>query len=112
MPRRRQFLMILTSKPISCAGVVQLLVTSTSKNAPNLSVFNDSEFEIAAARRRGASFGDILGSRSAAPARSEELTFPASEATKLRNFARFLPAKSHLRDHISWLTDLQRQLSV
>ena len=52
------------------------------------------------------------------------MTFPASEATKLwKNTAfRALPTRqilmshisavSHLRDHISWLTDLQQQLSV
>ena len=51
--------MILTSKPISCAGVVQLLATSTSKSASNLSVFNDFDFEISVARRRGANFGDF-----------------------------------------------------
>ena len=61
---------ILTSKPLSRAGVVQILATSTSKSAPILSVFNDFDFQIALARRRGANFGDIFGSRSSAPARS------------------------------------------
>ena len=42
------------------------LATSTSKSAPRLSVFNDVDFQIALARRRGANFGDILRSRSAA----------------------------------------------
>ena len=36
-----QFLTILTSKSFSRAGVVQILPTSTSKSAPNLSGFND-----------------------------------------------------------------------
>ena len=75
-------LTILTSKSLSRAGVVQILTTSTSKSAPNLSVFNDSDvvqilsmptaksapgmpvfndfgFQIALARRRGANFVDV-----------------------------------------------------
>ena len=50
-------LTILTSKSLSRAGVVQILVTSTSKSAPRLSVFNDFDFQIVLARRRGANFG-------------------------------------------------------
>ena len=41
------------------AGVVQILTASTSKSAPTLSVFNDFDFQIALARRRGANFGDF-----------------------------------------------------
>ena len=52
-------LTILTSKSFSRAGVVQILATSTSKSAPRLSVFNDFDFRIALARRRGANFGDF-----------------------------------------------------
>ena len=52
-------LTILTSKSFSRAGVVQILATSTSKSAPNLSVFNDFDFQIVLARRRGANFGDF-----------------------------------------------------
>ena len=52
-------LTILTSKSLSRTGVVQILTTSTSKSAPNLSVFNDSDFQIALARRRGANFVEI-----------------------------------------------------
>ena len=59
MLRTCQFLTILTSKSLSRAGVVQILATSTSKNAPTLSVFNDFDFRIALARRRGANFGDF-----------------------------------------------------
>ena len=40
------------------------------KSAPSTWCFNDFDFQIALARRRGANFGDILGSRSSAPARS------------------------------------------
>ena len=50
-------LTILTSKSCSHAGMVQTLPTSTSKSAPRLSVFNDFDFEIVLARRRGANFG-------------------------------------------------------
>ena len=50
-------LTILTSKSFSRAGVVPILATSTSKSAPNLSVFNDFDFQIVLARRRGAYFG-------------------------------------------------------
>ena len=52
-------LTLLTSKSLSRAGVVQILATSTSKNAPTLSVFNDFDFQIVLARRRGANFGDF-----------------------------------------------------
>ena len=53
------FFTILTSNSCSRAGVVQILVTSTSKSAPTPSVFNDFDFQIVLARRRGAYFGDF-----------------------------------------------------
>ena len=52
-------LTILTSKSCSRAGVVQILPTSTSKSAPRVSVFNDFDFQIVLARRRGANFVDF-----------------------------------------------------
>ena len=52
-------LTILTSKSFSCAGVVQILPASTSKSRPRLSVFNDFDFQIVLARRRGANFADL-----------------------------------------------------
>ena len=52
-------LTILTSKSFSRAGVVQILATSTSISRPTLSVFNDFDFQIVFARRRGANFGDF-----------------------------------------------------
>ena len=52
-------LTILSSKSFSRAGVVQIFGTSTSKSAPNLSVFNDFDFQIVLARRRGANFCDF-----------------------------------------------------
>ena len=52
-------LTILTSESFSRAGVVQIFGTSTSKSAPNLSVFNDFDFRIVLARRRGANFRDF-----------------------------------------------------
>ena len=48
-------------------------------------VFNDFDFQIALARRRGANFVDILGTRSSAPPRFSDLPLRAFEATKLRN---------------------------
>ena len=52
-------LTILTSKSLSRAGVVQILPTSTSKSAPTMPVFNDFDFQIVLARRRGANFADF-----------------------------------------------------
>ena len=52
-------LTILTSESCWRAGVVQILPTSTSKSAPGLSVFNDFDFQIVLARRRGANFPDF-----------------------------------------------------
>ena len=57
--RDRQFLTILTSKSLSRAGVVQILRSSTSKSAPSMARFNDFDFQIALARRRGANFVDV-----------------------------------------------------
>ena len=57
--RDRQFLTILTSKSLSRAGVVQILRSSTSKSAPSMPRFNDFDFQIALARRRGANFVDV-----------------------------------------------------
>ena len=57
--RDRQFLTILTSESLSRAGVVQILSMWTSKSAPTPPVFNDFDFQIALARRRGANFVDV-----------------------------------------------------
>ena len=46
-------------KSLSRAGVVQILSSSTSKSAPNMPVFNDFDFQIALARRRGANFVEL-----------------------------------------------------
>ena len=64
MLRHRQFLTILISESLWRAGVVQILSRSTSKSRPNPRCFNDFDFQIALARRRGANFVDILDSRS------------------------------------------------
>ena len=66
--RDRQFLTILTSKSLSRAGVVQFLRSWTSKSAPNLSVFNDFDFQIALARRRGAIFAKLNFQKCSGPA--------------------------------------------
>ena len=52
-------LTILASKSLSRAGVVQILGSSTSKSAPNPRYFNDFDFQIALARRRGANFAKL-----------------------------------------------------
>ena len=52
-------LTILTFKSCWRAGVVQILVASTSKSALAPSVFNDFDFQIAVSRRRGANFADF-----------------------------------------------------
>ena len=59
MLRTCQFWTILTSKSLSRADAVQILSMSTSKSAPGLPVFNDFDFQIAFARRRGANFVDV-----------------------------------------------------
>ena len=85
---RRQFLIILISKSFSRAGVVRILEIWTSKpksfsrtgvvqiletcELPKMfrrrQFFHDFDFQIDLARRRGANFGDVLASRSSAPA--------------------------------------------
>ena len=55
-PEHLGFLTILTFKSLSRAGVVQILRTLTSKSAPSMPRFNDFDFQIALARRRGAIF--------------------------------------------------------
>ena len=98
--RHRQFLTILTSKSLSRAGVVQILSSSTCKSAPGMPVFNDFDFQIALARRRGANFVDILGSRSSAtPAFRTYL----SESSKPRNCGKtqhFAQSKTSLLSNI------------
>ena len=114
MLRTCQFLTILTSKSLSRAGVVQILSMSTSKSTPNMPVFNDFDFQIALARRRGANFVDILGSRSSAPPRAFRtyLCEPSKPRNyrKTQHFAQFLPAKispvSHLRCTTSLLSNI------
>ena len=196
MLRTCQFFTNLTSKSLSRAGVVQILSSSTSKSASNMPVFNDFDFQIVLARRRGANFDDFnfqkrpeplsflriwLPNRSRAQAwckfcraqlpkvlrtcqfltilTSKSLSragvvqiFPHLEQPILRTrpflgpyfpsqrshktmekhsisrtsyppnphvshlcckiLMSHISAASHLRDHISWLTDLQQQLSV
>ena len=87
-------------KSLSRAGVLQILRSSTSKSAPVMPVFNDFDFQIALARRRGANFVDIFGSRSfATPAFRTCLCEPSKPRNygKTQHFAQFLPAKiSHV----------------
>ena len=135
---------ILTSESLSRAGGVRILATWTSKSAPNLSVFYDFDFQIVLARRRGANFLDFnfqkcseplsflrfwlpnrsraqawckffrsFGNRSSAPARSYDLTFLASEATKLWTNTAFraLPTRQILMSHISAVSHLRDHIS-
>ena len=98
-----QFLTILTSKSRSRAGVVQILSRSTSKSAPGLPVFNDFDFQIALARRRGANFVDILGNRSFATSVFRTYLCELSKRQnygKTQHFAQFLPAKTSLLSNI------------
>ena len=55
-------------KSLSRAGVVQILSMSTSKSAPGMPVFNDFDFQIALARRRGANFVDVNFQKCSGPA--------------------------------------------
>ena len=113
MLRAFQFLTILTSESLSRAGVVQILSRSTSKSAPTPPVFNDFDVRIALARRRGANFVDILGSRSSAtPVFRTYLCEPSKPRNygKTQLLAQFLPAKispvSHLRCKTSLLSNI------
>ena len=98
MLRTSQFLTILTSKSLSRAGVVQILSMSTSKSAPGMPVFNDFDFQIALARRRGANFVEILGTRASAPPRFSDLPLRTFEATKLRKNTAFraIPTRQNI----------------
>ena len=114
MLRTCQFLTILTSKSLLRAGVVQILSMSTSKSAPIMPAFNDFDFRIALARRRGANFVDILASRSSAtPAFRTYLCEPSKPRNygKTQHFAQFLPAKtshvSRLRCKTSLLSNIE-----
>ena len=66
--RNRQFLTILTFKSLSSAGVVQILRSATSKSAPNPRYFNDFDFQIALARKRGAIFAELNFQKCSEPA--------------------------------------------
>ena len=59
LSRAPSVLTVLTFKSLLRAGVVQILRTSTSKSAPSMPRFNDFDFQIALARRRGANFVEV-----------------------------------------------------
>ena len=112
--RHRQFLTILTSKSLSRVGVVQILRSSTSKSAPNPRCFNDFDFQIALARRRGANFVEILGTRASAPPRFSDLPLRTFEATKLRKNTAFraIPTRQNISAVKHRCCKSYRQLSV
>ena len=89
--------------------MVQILRSWTSKSAPTPPVFNDFDFQIALARRRGANFVDILGSRSfATPVFRTYLCEPSKRQNygKTQHFAQFLPAKISHVSHLCCKTSL------
>ena len=103
-------LMVLTSESLSGHSVVQILRIWTSKSRPNMPAFYDFDFRIALAPQRGANFGNILGSRSSAPACFWELTF--------RNYGKhsisrnsYPPKPLHLT-HLSCITSARSHLLV
>ena len=109
MLRTHGGLTILASKSLSRTGVVQILRSSTSKSAPTPPVFNDFDFQIALARRRGANFVDILGNRSfATPAFRTYLCEPSKPRNygKTQHVAQFLPAKISHVSHLCCKTYL------
>ena len=66
-------------------------------------VFNDFDFQIALARRRGANFADILGNRSFATSVFRTYLCELSKRQnygKTQHFAQFLPAKTSLLSNI------------
>ena len=90
MVRDPGVLTILTSKSFSRAGVVQILPTSTSKSRPRLSVFNDFDFPIVLARRRGANFADFNFQSAPTPSVFYDFDFPIVLARRRgANFADF-----------------------
>ena len=93
--RSCQFLTILTSKSLPRAGVVQILPTSTSKSAPRLSVFNDFDFQIVLARRRGANFAKLNFQKCSEPLSFQRFWLPnRARAQAWCKFCRILGHRS------------------
>ena len=91
MLRACHVLTILTSKLLSRAGVVQILSSSTSKSAPIMPVFNDFDFRIALARRRGANFAKLNFQKCSDTANFERFWLPnRSRAQAWCKFCRHL----------------------
>ena len=115
--RTVSFLTILTSESFWRAGVVQILATSTSKSARHLSVFNDFDFRIALARRRGANFVTSWATDPPHPPVLRTWLFESAKPQnygKTQHFAHFLPAKSScltsLLYHICAIASLDWQI--
>ena len=110
-----QFLTILTSKSLSRAGGVQILATWPSKSSPKPSSFNNFDFQIALARRLGANFRDILGSRSSAtPVFRSWLSEPAKPQNygEKHSISRnSYPPKPHVT-HLCCITSARSRLLV
>ena len=88
--RDRQFLTILTSESLSRAGAVQILRRPTSKSAPGMPRFNDFDFQIALARRRGANFVDVNFENKSAPGMPRFNDFDFQIALARRRGANFV----------------------
>ena len=105
-------LTLLTSKSLSRHSRVQILRPSTSKSCPNLSVFiyrfwrHLGQLVLRTRPFLGADF----------PSQRSHKTMEKHRFRAIRTcqnlFISHISAVSHLRDHISLLTDLGRQLSV
>ena len=98
-----QFLTILTSKPLSRAGVVQILATWTSKSARTMPVFNDFDFQIVLARRRGVNYAT---SWAADPLRARPCLggdFPSQRSDKTMEKHSLLRASYPPNPHVSHL---------
>ena len=115
--RTSQFFTILTSESLSRADVVQILPTSTSKSAPTMPIFNDFDFQIALARRRGANFVTSWATDPPHPPVLRTWLFEPAKPQiygKTQHFAHFLPAKSScltsLLYHICAITSLDWQI--
>ena len=94
---------------------MQILANSTSKSAPIPPVFHDFDFQIALARRHGANFVDILGSRSfTTPAFRTYLCEPSRPRNygKTQHFAQFLPAKLSHVSHLFCKTSLLANIAA
>ena len=95
MVRDPGVLTILASKSFSRAGVVQILPASTSKSAPTPSAFNDFDFQIALARRRGANLPTSTSKSAPTPSAFNDFDFQVALVRRRgANFSDILSSQS------------------